>query len=186
MEPHGTVRRRVRAGVWAVAAVVVLLGAWTTRFGTRWPSVYYMTGPSMEPTIGAQEYFFAWSPTGELARGDLVIFRYADEDGEFHVLRRLAGLPGDTVWMAGGVVFVNGARQDWPHQILSPGVRRSELALTGDLFTWGPWVVPRDSVVLLADTRDMVGWPDSRFLGYVPLSDVIARATRTVRGRRLR
>jgi signal peptidase I len=185
MKPHGTAGR-LRAALWVVLAAIVLAGAWITRLGTRWPSVYFMTGPSMEPTIGAEEYFFAWSPPGELSRGDLVIFRYADEDGEFHVLRRLVGLPGDTVSMADGVVLVDGVAQDWPHEILAPDANRSELALTGDLFTWGPWAVPPDSVVLLADTRDMVGWPDSRFLGYVPRSDVIARATRTVRGRRLR
>ena len=59
------------------------------------------------------------------------------------------------------------------------------LALVDDLYTWGPWVVPPDSVVLLADLRDVMGWPDSRFVGYVPKSDVIRRATRTLRGRRL-
>jgi hypothetical protein len=46
--------------------------------------------------------------------------------------------------------------------------------------------VPPDSVLLLADTRDMLGWPDSRFIGFVPQEDVIARATRRVTGRLLR
>ncbi len=102
------------------------------------------------------------------------------------MLRRLAGLPGDTVQMEDGVVLVNGVPQAWPHQILTPAVDRSELAITYRLFTWGPWVVPPDSVLLLADTRDMVGWPDSRFIGYVPRGEVLARATRTLKGRRLR
>lgn len=170
---------------WAALAVLAVAAAWSTRFGTRWPSIYYMTGPSMEPTIEAERYFLAWRPPGRLERGDLVLFRFVDEDAEFHVLRRLTGLPGDTVRMEDGVVFVNGAAQPWPHQVLAPQADRSELALTYRLFTWGPWVVPPDSVLLLADTRDMVGWPDSRFIGYVPREDVIARATRTLGGRRL-
>lgn len=174
-----------RGALWMVIAALVIAGAWSTRLGTRWPSIYYMTGPSMEPAIGAEVYFLAWSPPGELHRGDLVIFRFVDEDTEYHVLRRLAGLPGDTVRMVEGVVFVNGSARPWPHQVLVPEVDRTELALTFQLFTWGPWVVPADSVLLLADTRDMVGWPDSRFIGFVPREDVLARATRTLRGRRL-
>jgi hypothetical protein len=46
-------------------------------------------------------------------------------------------------------------------------------------------MVPPDSVVLLSDTRDMLGWPDSRFLGFIPLADIVGKATRTVRGRAL-
>lgn len=186
MAAMATTLRRVRIAVWAAIAVVVVVGGWATRLGTRWPSVYYMTGPSMEPTLAAQEYFLAWSPPGTLHRGDLVIFRYADEDGEFHVLRRLAGLPGDTVEMQAGQMLVNGVRQPWPFLVLKPSAWRSTFAIGGNLFTWGPWVVPPDSVLLLADTRDMVGWPDSRFVGFVPREAILARATRTVTGRRLR
>jgi signal peptidase I len=175
-----------RVVLWTLIAALVIVGAWSTRLGTRWPSIYYMTGPSMEPTIAAQEYFLAWSPPGELRRGDLVIFRFVDEEVEYHVLRRLAGVAGDTVRMEEGVVFVNGSARSWPHQVLVPEVDRSELALTYQLFTWGPWVVPADSVLLLSDTRDMLGWPDSRFIGFVPREDMLARATRTLRGRRLR
>lgn len=145
-----------------------------------------MTGESMEPTVAAQEYFIAWNPPGRLAAGDLVVFRYEDEDGVFHVLRRVAALPRDTVAMDSGVVVLNGVPQPWPFRILVPAASRSELAIVRDLYTWGPWVVPADSVVLLSDTRDMLGWPDSRFLGFVAFEDLLARVTRTLSGRRLR
>jgi signal peptidase I len=166
-------------------AIVALLG-WATRFGTRWPSVYVMTGPSMEPAVGAGEYFLAWDPPGAITRGDLVIFRFEDEDGVFHVLRRVAALPGDTLSMVAGAVVVNGAPQPAAFQILKREAWRSPVARGGNLYDWGPWIVPPDSVALLADTRDMIGWPDTRFIGFVPRSDVLARATRTLRGRRLR
>ena len=168
----------------ALLAVGLTL-AWTTRGGTRWPGIYYMTGPSMEPTLRAGEYFLVWNPPGDLARGDLVVFRYEDEDGVFHVLRRLAGMPGDTIAMRDGAIVVNGALQPWRFRIVAPEARQSALARTGDLHTWGPWMVPPDSVVLLSDTRDMLGWPDSRFLGFIPLADIVGKATRTVRGRAL-
>lgn len=163
----------------------MLTAAFLTRFGTRWPQIYYMTGPSMEPTIGAGGYFIAWSPA-EWRRGALVIFRFVDEDGEFHVLRRLVGLPGDTVGMVDGAVTVGGRVQPWPFRIVPDAPRASPLARTADLLTWGPWVVPPDSVLLLSDRRDMMGWPDGRFIGFVPRDDVLARATRRLTGGRLR
>lgn len=176
----------MRIAGWIGLAVLITALAWMTRVGTRLPSIYYMTGPSMEPTVKAGQYFIAWRPPGEIEAGDLVIFRYVDEDGEFDVLRRVAALPGDTVAMETGIVVLNGERQPWPCQILEPAAWRSELAIGGALYDWGPWVVPPDSLILLSDTRDMVGWPDSRFLGPIPLSDVLASADRTITGRRLR
>ena len=179
--------QHLRIALWILLGAFVLGGTWLTRFGTRWPTIYTMTGPSMEPTLSANEYFVAWSPPGTLRRGDLVIFQFIDEDDEeFHVLRRLVGLPGDTVSMMDGEVFVDGVRQPWPYQVTNAAAWRSELAIEGHLFTWAPWIVPRDSVVLLADLRDMMGWPDSRFVGFVAREDILARATRTVQGRRLR
>jgi len=178
--------RHLRFALWVALASIGLGGAWLTRFGTRWPTIYTMTGPSMEPTLSAGQYFLAWNPPGRLERGDLVIFRFIDEDGEeFDVLRRLVGLPGDTVSMRDGEVFVSGESQPWPYRVENPAAWRSELAIGQNLFTWGPWIVPRDSVLLLADLRDMLGWPDSRFVGFVAQKDVLAQATRRVWGRRL-
>lgn len=170
---------------WLLVAITIAL-LWITRGATRWPSIYYMTGASMEPTIPAERYFLAWSPPGELSRGDLVIFRYQEGDSVFHVLRRLAALPGDTIAMRGGVAVVNGVPQAWGFRIIEREAWRSAMARDGNLYSWGPWVVPQDSVFLLADTRDIIGWPDSRFLGPIPRADVLAYATRTVRGRALR
>ncbi len=146
-----------------------------------------MTGPSMEPTLSAGEYFLAWSPVGEVERGDLVLFRFVYEGEEFQVLRRLVGLAGDTVSMDEGRAFINGEGQTWPYRVADSAAWRSLLAIGGHLFTWGPWVVPPDSVLLLADLRDILGWPDSRFeeLGFVARDRLLARATRTLGGRRL-
>jgi signal peptidase I len=159
---------------------------WETRLFTEWPQIYYMTGSSMEPAVRAHEYFLTSSPVGRLSRGMLVIFRYEDEDGVFHVLRRVAALPGDTILMRAGHAVVNGRDDGVAFRILTPAVHRSELARGGELFTWGPVVVPRDSVFLLADTRDMMGWPDSRFLGPVPVTALEAKAGRIVWPRILR
>ncbi len=172
--------------MWIALAAVVVLGFWATGAGSRIPSIYIMTGPSMEPTVAEGESFVAWSPPDSIERGDLVIFRFSTRRGDLHVLRRVAGLPGDTVAMDSGVVILNGQPQPWPFDIASPGAWRSEYAIEENLYTWGPWIVPPDSIVLLADRRDMLGWPDSRFLGFITLDDILARAHFTLKGRRLR
>lgn len=174
-----------RAILWYGIAVLAVAGAAATRLGTRWPTIYYMTGSSMEPTLAAGEYFLAWSPARNLGPGSLVLFRFVDEDGEFHVLRRLVAFPGDTIALQDGRVILNGHARDWPYRIQRPAAWRSTLAIGGNLFTWGPWIVPNDSVVLLADTRDMTGWPDSRFVGFVAVDQIVATAARTLWGRRL-
>lgn len=176
----------IRLAFWLALTGCVIAGLWITRGASRSPSIYVMTGPSMEPGLGPGEYFLTWSPPGRLAAGELVIFRFVDEDGEFHVLRRVAGLPGDTVEMRAGRVVRNGARQAWPFRILEPKASRSLLSREGNLYDWGPWIVPPDSALLLSDARDIVGWPDSRFIGFVALEDILARATSTLSGRRLR
>jgi signal peptidase I len=118
--------------------------------------------------------------------GDLVLFRFEDGEEVFHVLRRVVGLPQDTVSLDSGRVVLNGTVRDLPFRIIQPLASRSPFAIGEELYDWGPWVIPPDSLALLSDTRDMIGWPDSRFIGFVALDDIIARATRTVTGRRLR
>ena len=173
-------RIRVR---WVVRVVLLLFAGgllWGTRACSRWPQVYYMTGPSMEPAVRARELFVAVGPAAAVRRGSLVIFRYDDGDGVYHLLRRVAGMPGDTVSLRDGAAWVNGRREAWPFHIEVPAAWHTDYVRGGNLFTWGPAVVPRDSVLLLADMRDMLGFPDSRFIGPVALRDVEAEAKVTV------
>jgi len=172
---------RLRWAVRVVLLLAVLALIWWTQAFTSWPQVYYMTGPSMEPTVAAREYFIATGPVKRLARGMLVIFRYEDEDeAVFHVLRRVAGLPGDTVSLQGGRAVVHGHATTWPFRVVEPRAWRSLLVHGGNLYTWGPVRVPRDSVLLLSDTRDMLGWPDSRFIGPVAIRDIEGEARRVI------
>ena len=94
-----------------------------------WPKV--PTG-SMEPTLRVGDYLLvnhlAYGPRlpftntaiefGQPQRGDVVVFRYPLDVSEFYV-KRLVGVPGDTVEFHNGAVTVNGAPFD--AQVVSEG-----------------------------------------------------------------
>jgi len=158
--------------------LLALLGALAvlTRGFTAFPSTYYMTGPSMEPSVGQGAWFLARPLRGMPARGELVLMEHWIDDTLYHVLRRAVGLPGDTLRMVDAQLRVNGGAAAWPARVIE---RRAERTLdgpiAGTIYNWGPVAVGPDSVFLLSDTRDMLGWPDSRFLGAVPQELIVER-----------
>lgn len=156
-----------RAVTGLLLALLVALGVLTRGF-TAFPSTYYMTGPSMAPAVGQGAWFVARPLRGHPERGQLVLLEHWIDDSLFHVLRRAVGLPGDTLAMVDGVLFVNGLAAGWPSRIVERRAERSlDGPIEGTIYNWGPVVVGPDSVFVLSDTRDMIGWPDSRFLGPV-------------------
>lgn len=156
-------------------AILGALAVWTRGF-TELPGTYYMTGASMEPAVRQGSWFLARPLDRMPAQGELVLLEHWIDDTLFHILRRAVGLPGDTVEMAAGELRVNGRAAAWPARVIE---RRAERTLdgpvAGTIYNWGPVVVGPDSVFLLSDTRDMLGWPDSRFLGAVPRDRIVDR-----------
>lgn len=156
---------------------IILLGliAIFTRGFTALPTTYYMTGPSMQPAVAAGDWFLTRPLSRLPERGALVIMEHTIDDSLFHVLRRIVGLPGDTLEMQTGSLLVNGAPAPWPYRVVEPLADRTlDGPIAGTIYTWGPVVVGPDSVFVLSDTRDMIGWPDSRFIGTIPRSRLVA------------
>lgn len=123
-------------------------------------------------------------------RGDVIVFRYP-KDRTTPYVKRLIGVPGDTVAMRDGVVYVNGAAQvehyvlheepnvdggleefDWQRNFLVKSAQASE-AYHPTRNTWGPLVVPPKSYFVLGDNRDISS--DSRYWGFVPADLLMGR-----------
>ncbi|HVT40237.1 MAG TPA: signal peptidase I [Gemmatimonadaceae bacterium] len=122
--------------------------------------------------------------------GDILVFQWPVDPSK-NLVKRLVGLPGDTLAMDKGVLVRNGARQQeryalhtepdadpgaddfhWQHSFL---VRRA-MALPAyhpSRNNWGPLVVPSRSFFVLGDNRD--NSLDSRYWGFVPDSLVRGR-----------
>jgi len=113
-----------------------------------------------------------------IERGHVVVFKYP-EDANRDFIKRVIGLPGETVEIRNKQVYIDGEPLDEPYvRFLNPPLRpddpeyglRSEAR--GD--NWGPEVVPEDKLLVLGDNRD--NSRDGRFWGFLPRDQVKGRA----------
>jgi signal peptidase I len=122
-------------------------------------------------------------------RQDIVVFESAEEPG-LMVVKRLVGVPADTIEMRDNFVFVNGKQLEEPYVVRSDETmdpadpkmgwqRRYLVAQKAEgyrptLKNWGPIVVPPDSFLAMGDNRD--GSYDSRYWGFLGRDRIRGRA----------
>ncbi len=128
------------------------------------------------PTTGSLEKTFL--PLREPRRGDIVIFR-SPERPNVDLVKRLIGLPGDTIQVVNKQLFVNGQKVEDGAYVVHKDPRTylnrpymSEQQRLRDNF--GPVTVPADSYFCMGDNRDLSY--DSRFWGTVPAHYLKGRA----------
>ena len=116
-------------------------------------------------------------PIRDVERGDIIVFRYPlQPDTDF--VKRVVGLPGDTIEIRDKQVSINGQRLDEPYvlhedpQVFPNKVELPEPYRSRDQF--GPYVVPPHSYFAMGDNRDRSS--DSRYWGTVPRSMIKGRA----------
>jgi signal peptidase I len=144
----------------AIAAVLVIVAAVPVSRFVLTPQ--YTAGAGMEPTFVVADRWFldrvSFRVSG-IHHGDVVAYQkpYAHVDQ----IRRVIGLPGDTVECRDGRVHRNGTALDEPY--LTDGARTD----------CEPTTVPADSLYVLGDNRSIS--TDSRHEGTVPMSAVVGR-----------
>ncbi len=133
---------------------------------------------------------------GEPERGEIVVFDSPD-DGKL-LIKRLVGLPGDTIEMRDKRLFINGipARYETIDAVIDSTAGHDRAALDlretfGDsthVVRWlpirhdaddfGPIAIPADEYLMLGDNRD--NSRDSRYIGLVPRRLLQGRAERVL------
>jgi signal peptidase I len=93
-------------------------------------------------------------------RQQIIVFE-APLPGGQDFIKRVIGLPGDTVEVRGGVVYVNGKPLTEPYRKDPPDASEYR----------GPWKVPAGDFFVMGDNRE--NSYDSRFWGFVPRKAII-------------
>ena len=126
----------------------------------------------------------------EPQRGDVVVFQWPIDPSK-NFVKRLVGVPGDTLMMRDGDLWVNGTLQDEKYVLHSDSLvdptadefnwQKDYLLRTAEAAevdhpsrnNWGPLVVPKDKYFVLGDNRD--NSLDSRYWQFVPDSLIRGR-----------
>ena len=114
-------------------------------------------------------------PMRAIRRGDVLVFKFPEEpDRDF--IKRVIGLPGDTLELKNTTILINGKALDEPYaHFLFPPASEGEMADQLDLRRkYGPVTVPAEHYFMMGDNRD--DSQDSRYWGFMPQSYVKGRA----------
>lgn len=118
---------------------------------------------------------------GEVERGQVVVFdRPPSVIGENDLIKRIIGLPGETIRLVDRNVYVNGLRVVEPY-LLEAQSTRSEGPIPGCAQTFADpnqCVIPDGHVFVMGDNR--TGSSDSREFGPISIDTIVGRAFWTV------
>lgn len=120
-------------------------------------------GASMTPTLQNGEYVLVSRlsyRTGEPQRGDIIVFSFPGDQKQ-DLIKRVIGLPGETITIRNNEVLVNGVKLEEPYIAQSPVYN-------------GEWTVREGELFVLGDNRN--DSKDSHQWGLLPDENVIGKA----------
>ncbi len=181
MEPYGnkndeiqnsnTSMQTVGAFVWDLIKILIIALIIIVPFRTFVAEPFVVSGSSMLPNFHNGDYLIIDRLsyiTGSPARGDVIVLKYPKDTTQFFI-KRIIGLPGETVKLAQGkVVIVN---KDHPE-----GFQLNEPYLSNPIETFGktdPTTLGSGEFFVLGDNR--VASSDSRVWGILPRDDIVGR-----------
>jgi signal peptidase I len=116
-------------------------------------------------------------PMGTIRRGDVIVFKYPEEPDRDYI-KRVIGLPGDTIELRAKKIYINGTPLDEPYvHFLEPpssGSEDHEVTSIDVRERYGPVTVPPNQYFMMGDNRD--NSQDSRYWGFLQRDYVKGKA----------
>ncbi|HLC38869.1 MAG TPA: signal peptidase I [Patescibacteria group bacterium] len=131
-------------------------------------SIFAVSGASMEPNFHDKEYLIVnktFRIIDRIQRGDVAIFKFPGDPNELYI-KRIIGLPGDTIEIKDKAVWVNGRKM-------------IEMYLTKDMVTdklsnQQKWHLGANEYFVMGDNRENSN--DSRVWGSLPKENIVGIA----------
>jgi signal peptidase I len=152
---------------WVVFIIVVVLVSTGARaFAVQ---TYFVPTPSMTPTLIPGDRIVVDKLASTIHRGDIVVFHDvpADKGGPPVLVKRVIGLPGETISSVGSTVLIDGKplAEPWLPPLTGICAETSEHIM--------PTKIAPDHYFMMGDCRGDSG--DSRYWGTVPGSYIIGK-----------
>lgn len=117
----------------------------------------------MQPALKAGDRILISRDVRRLGRGDIIVFYHPKEQSKSYI-KRIVGLPGETIQIRGGTVLTDGSVLEEPYVVAENNRQPSD---------YGPVKLPRDNFYVMGDNRDYS--TDSRSWGTVPRTHIYGK-----------
>jgi signal peptidase I len=170
--PEQDAVQTVGSFIWELIKIFVIALAIIIPFRLLVAEPFIVSGHSMDPTFADRQYLIVDKMTyrfREPVLGDVIVLRYPRDPQQFFI-KRIIGVPGDTVRIDQGRVIVSNKENP-------QGVTLDEPYLPSQTITFGraePLTLGANEFYVMGDNRQASS--DSRVWGVLPRKDIVGKA----------
>ena len=158
--------------IWSFIVAFIIVGAVYIFLGRP----FTVSGASMYPTLHNGDRMIL-SKIGDINRFDVVVLKAPDENVEY--IKRVIGMPGDTLEMKQGILYINGKKIEQPF-INTEALQKQTVFI--DDFTLqsliGETKIPAGKYFVMGDNRGVSR--DSRMIGLIDRAAIEGKAVFTI------
>ena len=157
--------------IWSFIVAFIIVGAVYIFLGRP----FTVSGASMYPTLHNGDRMIL-SKIGDINRFDVVVLKAPDENVEY--IKRVIGMPGDTLELKQGVLYINGKKIEQP--FITEALQKQTVFI--DDFTLqsltGETKIPEGKYFVMGDNRGVSR--DSRMIGLIDRKAIEGKAVFTI------